>query len=223
MKRKIVTAVAIVLGLLTILSLRVVCSSRSQYQLGHTSERQALKERDPKKKQVALRRAIQHYRRAARWYAPGNGYVTRALDALERLGRLAEKRGDRPTALMCYRAIRRAILGARSFYTPHEERLGPTNRRIARLSARIQGQGKSSARIAQYEAWHLKQLRKNTAPSVGWTLLALLGFVAWVGGAFLFIFRAITPEDQLISRQALIWGGVILAGLLVWLLGLWQA
>ncbi|MFH2010166.1 MAG: hypothetical protein ABI333_26445 [bacterium] len=224
MKRRLVTGVVVTLALLAVVSGRVVCSSRGEYQEGHAAERRAVKATDPARRTRASQDAIVHYRRAARWYAPGNGYGTRALDGLTRLGKLAERQGDRQTALMAHRAIRRAILGARSFYTPHADRLARANRHIARLTARQQGGETAGAeQLARAEAWHLKRLQASTAPSVAWSILALLGFLGWVAGALLFIYRAITPEDRLVGRQALIWGGVILAGLLLWLLGLSQA
>ena len=49
-------------------------------QLGETREGavvRALATADPVKRSRITEEAIVHYRRAARWYAPGNGYVTR--------------------------------------------------------------------------------------------------------------------------------------------------
>ncbi len=224
MKRRLILTGLVALGLLSVVLGRVMLSSRAAYQQGHAAEKRALSATDPAKRSLALQDAIVRYRRAARWYAPGNGYVSRSLEALRRIARLSEKHGDRKIALMAYRAIRRAILGARSFYTPHGSHLAPANRNIARLSALAQG-GKTAGadQLAQYEAWHLTQLERSTAPSVGWSILAVLGFFGWVAGAFLFIYRAVTPDDKLINRQALIWGGMILACLLLWLTGLSQA
>lgn len=224
MKRRLILIGLVVGGLLSVVLGRVVLSSRAAYQEGHAAERRALAATDPAQRNRALEDAVVRYRRAARWYAPGNGYVGRSLEALGRIARLAEKHGDRRLALMAYRAVRRAILGARSFYTPHQDHLVPANRNIARLSALEQGGLTAGAdQLARHEAWHLAQLRRTHAPSVGWSLLAVLGFFTWVGGAFVFIYRAITPEDKLVNRQALLWGGVIFAGLLLWLGGLSQA
>jgi len=223
-KRRLIIGGLVVLGLASVVLGRVVLSSRAAYMEGHAAEKRALAATDPARRNLALEDAVERYRRAARWYAPGNGYVSRSLEALRRIARLAERHGDRKTALLAYRAIRRAILGSRSFYTPHSDHLGPANKNIARLSALAQG-GKTAGadQLRRYEAWHLAQVRRSTAPSVGWSILAILGFFTWVTGAFLFIYRAITPEDRLINRQALIWAGVILAGLILWLTGLSQA
>jgi hypothetical protein len=222
-KRRLVTIATVTLAVLAAITGRVVCSSRAEWTEGRAEEARALRQGDAARRAEALEAAIVHYRRAVRWYAPGNAYGVRALDALERIGRRAERQGDMPTALSAYRAIRSAILGARSVYTPHAERLGPANQRIAKLSAALQASEQRTVDPGQLEAWHLAQLRKDTAPSVGWSVLAVLAFLGWVAGAFLFVYRAITPDDRLVPRQALIWGGVILGNLLLWLLGLSQA
>ena len=222
-KRTALTAMAVGLGLLAVVLGRVVLSSRAEYGAGVQAEGKALHLSDPPARAQAFADAIVHYRRAARWYAPGNGYVTRALGRLQAIGRLAEQQDDARTALMAYRAMRRAILGARSFYTPHTDLLRAANARIAALSAREQGRREGADAIAKYEAWHRKQLAANHAPSAAWAVLALLGFLGWVAGAVLFIFRAVTPDDRFDKRQALTWGLLILAGLLIWLVGLTQA
>lgn len=223
MKRTVITALVVTLAVLSAITGRVVCSSRSEWLAGRDAERRALGQADAAARGAGLDDALVHYRRAARWYAPGSGYVARSLDALARLGALAERQGDLPRALEAHRAIRSAILGARSFYTPHADRLAAANRHLARLSAAVQGEKQGAEARAKLEAWHLAALRRDTAPSVGWSVLAVLGFLGWVSAAFVFIYRAITPEDQLLNRPALIWGGVILVCLLLWLLGLSQA
>lgn len=220
LKRKALV-VAVAVGILgAVVVGRVVLSSRAAYQDGQAAERRALATKTPAKRRVALERAIVCYRRAGRWYAPGNGYVIRALDRLEAIGRLSEGRGETHLALEAYRGIRRAILGARSVYTPHADRLARANTHIARLSAAVQGRGKSAREVAALEAWHRNRLARDTAPSVLWSVLALLGFLGWVGGAVGFIYRAITPEDRLLGRPAIRWGLLIAASLAVWLLGL---
>jgi hypothetical protein len=211
------------LGLLALIAGRVVWSARAEYRRGHGAEKRALDRPDPKRRARGLRQAVVHYRRAARWYAPGNPYVGRALDRLSAIGHLAEQQGDAETALRAYRSIRRAALGARSFYTPYSQRLAAANARIAALSARQGGRERGADELARLEAWHEKQLARSRAPGVAWSVLALLGFALWITGAVLFIFRAIGPEDRLRSGHALRWGLVILGGLFLWLLGLTQA
>jgi len=51
-------------------------------------------------------------------------------------------------------------------------------------------------------------------------LMALLGFGLWVGGAFTFASRGIDEDDRLVRPLALRWGLVVLAGFLLFSLGL---
>jgi hypothetical protein len=50
-----------------------------------------------------LEAAIDHYRRAAVWYFPGNVRATHALEALIEIGEDARKRGDATLALAAFR------------------------------------------------------------------------------------------------------------------------
>ena len=74
--------------------------------------------------------------------------------------------------------------------------------------------------LDQRTAWHLRLLEKTHMPSVGWSLVALIGLFLWISSAFGFAYKAITPDDRLAGRQAMLWGGLILAGLVSWILGL---
>lgn len=165
--------------------------------------------------------AIVHYRRAARWYAPGNPYATDALEALARVGRAAERAGDRERALFAWRSVRAAIMASRSFYVPHGDRLARANEHIAELMASGEpppvDAGKSRAEL---KAEHLALLRGVSRPRIGWTLLLLVGFFGWVGGAFAFAWRAIDEEDRIVRHEALRWGAVVVVGLVLWLVGM---
>jgi hypothetical protein len=195
---------------LAVLALRVVLASRAELQRA-----------DQLRSEQQLDAAIVHYRRAARWYAPANPYSTRALDRLARLARSAQDGGNEDRALSAWRAVRSSIMATRSFYVPHGERLRQANERIARLMA-AKGpppvdRGKSEE---QLRAEHLDLLRSTDRPHPGWTLLVLLGFAAWVGGAFAFASWAIDEEDRLVRPTAVRWGLVILAGFAMFVTGL---
>ena len=167
--------------------------------------------------------AIRWWRRAARWYVPLAPHVGDAYDRLERLGTAAEEEGDLATALAAWQGVRGSILATRSFYTPHADRLEPANRHIASLMSRLEGNAAAGQDAAAREAWHFDLLARDEAPSVGWTLVALLGFAIWVGGGVLFALRGVSPEDRLVARTATSAGVLVLAGLFVWLLGLYNA
>lgn len=196
--------------ILAVVAVRVVTSSRAE-----------MAEADRLRARGDLDGAVVHYRRAARWYAPGNPYSSAALTELGEIGRDAERRGATEAALAAYRAIRAAIMSTRSFYTPHRDRLEAANERIAELMASLPpppiDAGKSRAEL---RAEHLALLSADDRPSVPWTIVLLLGFFGWVGGAFVFVTRAVDEEDRLVGAEARRWGTVVVVGLGLFVLGM---
>jgi hypothetical protein len=168
--------------------------------------------------------AVTWYRRAARWYVPGAPHVGRAYDRLAAIAAQAEGQGNLELALAAWRGIQGSILATRSFYTPYADRLDPARHKIAALMARVEGDaadpGKSAA---EREAWHYALLARDEAPSVPWTVVALLGFGLWLGGGFLFALRGVTDEDRLVPRTAARAGVMVACGLVIWMLGLYKA
>ena len=142
---------------------------------------------------------LRHLGRAARLYAPGNPFSRRALDSLAELGRAGG--GD---SLAAWQEVRSALLATRSFYTPHPELLAGPIRRIAALMAERDSPSQGS--VETRRAWHAARLAEVEAPSVGWSLVALLGLGVWIGAAVLFILRAIDDEARLRRRAALTFG-----------------
>ena len=204
MKRRIAEVAAVVLFCLAMIVIRVVWSARAEY---HAAD-DALARHDTAE-------AIVHLRRAARWYAPGNPYVTRSLDGLAEIANRAEIAGDTKTARAAWEAIRTSILATRGLYTPYADRLEPANRHIAALLAR-----EDTGANAE---WHYALLARDDQPIVGWTVLALVGFCGWIAGAFGFILRGVDHEDHLRPRAALWSAVVIVAGYAAFLVGLSRA
>ncbi|MGF1469218.1 MAG: hypothetical protein ACFCGT_24090, partial [Sandaracinaceae bacterium] len=153
-----------------------------------------------------LRAAVLHYRRAARWYAPGSPYDRIALERLRALALAAEAQDDREEALATWRAVRGAIRSARGLSTPHARRLREADQRIEALTA---GSGPASPTGPLPER-----------PRLLWTLVLLLGGVTWTAGAFAFVRRALDDQDRLLPDRARRWGTVILVGLGRFALGL---
>jgi hypothetical protein len=186
-----------------------------------TSAAAELREADRYRARGELEAAVVHYRRAARWYAPGSPFHVQALSHLGAIGAQAEQRGDAELALSAYRAIRAAIMSARSFYVPEQARLRAADERIASLMAAQPAPpmdaGKSREQLRRE---HLALLEADTSPNVLWTLVLLFGFAAWVGGAFAFTMRAIDAEDRFIPREALRWTAVIVLGFGLFVLGM---
>jgi hypothetical protein len=203
--------VAIVCGVLLLsFTVRVVVSAASE--LSTADEAQARGDLDA---------AIVHYRRAARWYAPASPYHVEALGRLGKIGARAEQAKDTDQALAAYRAIRSAIMSTRSFYVPERARLEAADRRIAALMATLppppMDAGKSQKQI---EAEHLALLQQEPGPSVAWSIVLLLGFAAWVGGAFAFTLRAIDAEDRFVRREVMRWSLVMVVGFGLFVVGM---
>jgi hypothetical protein len=212
MKKRLIT-VGVVIGFcLAVVVTRAVWQGRSALDDGD----RALEAGDAEE-------AIRGWRRAARWYLPLAPHVTDAYERLEDLAGLAEARGDLATAIAAWQGVRGSILATRSFYTPHSERLDPANRHIADLMARVDREPPPDMTPETLEAWHYELLSRDESPSVGWTLLALLGFLVWIGGGLLFAVRGVSAEDRLVRRPAITAGLMVALGLFVWLLGLYNA
>src|SRR5262249_49604080 len=124
------------------------------------------------------------------------------------------------TALDAWRAIRSSILATRSFYTPFPARLAAANARIADLMA---ADDRAPGTVADKRQYHYDLLARDDSPRVGWALVALAGLAAWVGGGFWFARRGVPEAGKLVRRTAARAGLAIALGIIVWMLGLWQA
>ena len=165
--------------------------------------------------------ARMHFRRAAAWYAPANPYVSEALDRLEGMAGEAEAAGSIDEAVLAWRAVRSAILGARGLYTPHRPRLERANAKIASLmlqqeQAPMDLEASDDELRREYQAL----LRDVPGPRVGWALLALAGFVLWVGAAFRMSRRAFDGEDRFLRGPGWRHLGAIALGLVLFATGL---
>lgn len=208
--RRIARGLAITGVLLLVIAVRVVTASRSE-----------LAEADRLRERGEVEGSISHYRRAARWYAPGNPYSTSALDALAAIALHAEEAGDRELALAAWRSVRGAILAARSFYVPHAERLARADEHIATLMAALPPPPMDAEQTEEERrATHLALLRGAPRPSVLWGVVALVGLGTWIAAALAFLTRAVDEDDRVIGAQARVWGTVWILGFGSFLLGL---
>jgi hypothetical protein len=195
---------------LSVLVFRVLRSAKDELSQG-----------DVLMQQADVEGAIVHYRRAARWYAPGSPYHVQALEKLARIAAQAEADGDSERALSAYRAVRGSIMAARSFYVPERARLHAADLRIAELMAAQPPPGMDAGKSkAQLRDEHLALLEQNPDPNLLWTLVLLAGFIAWVSAAFMFSVRAIDENDRFVGPQARKWGAVIVLGFAMFVLGM---
>lgn len=157
--------------------------------------------------------AIGFYDRTLHMYWPGSPDVAQAVRQLTRIAEGREQTGDRPGAVHAWRILRSGLYAARGLYQPYPETIRHSEERIADLVSR--DSGGEAERVKQ-----LALMQKNQDPSRGWSMTALLGFALWVGSAFGFLWRALTPDGRLVARPALIWSAAFIAGYALWLVGL---
>jgi hypothetical protein len=201
--RRLVEGAALVVAVLAIFALRVVVSARSEWRAAAAASGEL---------------ELMHLSRAARFYAPGNPYSRRALERLAAIGRSDEAR-----ALAAWTQVRSAILATRSFYTPQRALLDEANRELAMRLAQMEVASGRQTNLETARTWHAERLRQDYSPSLGWTLLALFGLATWVGSAVAFCLRTLDEQQRLRRRAAISWGLGIVAGLILFFLGLARA
>ncbi len=201
--------VALGVGLaLGIIVVRLLLDARAAYRAGEAAEQHG-----------DLPLAIRHFLDAGRLYVPGSPYTRAALDRLDRLAVTAVNQGEYPLARSAFEAERAAILGARSFYTPHGGRLPELERRLARLLAASEP-GVATATFEARAAWHAHRLAERPQPKIAWVLLALLGLLTWVASAVVFFRNGIDTRLGLRRVPAVLAASGFVAGLALFLVGL---
>jgi hypothetical protein len=165
--------------------------------------------------------AVPHYLQAARMYLPGSATVRQALDRLEAIARQAEAAGDLTTARAALEAVRAALLGAQSFYTPHAERLPAVERQLAEIYARVEDPAVDpGASPAARAAWHRERLARRPRPAVGPAVMALAGLGVWLGATVLFVRRGLDRGLRLRRSWAAAAAVVFVIGFVMFVVGL---
>jgi hypothetical protein len=165
--------------------------------------------------------AIRQYLRAARMYVPGSPFVGRALARLEGLAAASASAGDLQGEREALEAIRSSLLGARSLYTPHAERLVAADARLAAIYARQEQPSVApGASIADREEWHRARLAIRPGPAIPATVTALAGLALWLGAVVLFIRRGVDRTLRLERRWAVAAGIGFFVGFGLFVLGL---
>lgn len=191
--------------------LRAYLSGREELRIGLAAERAG-----------DVEKALLHYQFAMRWYTPLADAPQQAAESLWTIALQAEARGDRATALTAHRDLRGAIYATRSLYDPFGHRLNAVNRRLARLTAEQQ-LSQASARgrnLETLEADHLRLLELDPTPAPGWSLVVVLGFLGWVGGAFALIARGFGPDIRVRPKPFMRWASVTAICFAAWVVGL---
>jgi hypothetical protein len=201
---------AFALAALAVVTVRVVLDSRAALRAGEDAERRG-----------EAAEASRHYLHAVRMYAPGSPYVGRALDRLEAQAATAAKNGDNAAERRALEAVRAGLLGARSLYTAHADRLQAADRRLAALYAAGEDPAVApGATLAEREAWHKERLERRPGPATLPAVAALVGFALWLGAVVVFVRRGLDRSLRLQPRWALLSVIGFFAGFALFLVGL---
>ncbi len=214
LKKKIISIVMCILLMIGLIYLKVAFSSRQQFQQAEAAFNN---------KDYSL--AVRHYERAILWYLPIGGSVQ---DAAKKLWHIAEtlEPTDKKGALEAYRALRSGFYATRSFYTPGEDWIDRANVKIAHLMAEetLYSEEDRNKSLAQKTEEALAILNKPMKPDTFWSIALGIGFIGWVSGVSLFIWFAFKKEGtQLILRQSIKWGSVIIIFYALWIIGMARA
>lgn len=167
--------------------------------------------------------AIVVYRHTVRWYSPGSGPVADAVERLQSIAETSEEAGEAERALLAWRALRSGLFAVRSFYQPYDGQITLANTRIAYLMARQEGSAPNDE-LARREAHHAELLATDHSPAVGWSLLAVFAFAAWIITLLGIATRAFDDRTgTLIRSAALRWSAASVVALALWMTGLSQA
>ncbi len=168
-----------------------------------------------------LESAIDHYRRAAVWYFPGNVRARAALEALMEIGEDARERGDATLALAAFRSVHGATMSARHVVVPNDDLRALADEEISALMAQGTVPPVDANRsLEERRAVYLAMLRDDRDVSALWTFVALLGFASWVAGAASFLGRGFDEAGDVIAREARVWGTTFIVGFGLFALGL---
>lgn len=166
--------------------------------------------------------ALTQYERAIKWYTPWSPLVRRAVERLWQLGTEAEARGDAALALEAYQTLRSSLYAVQSVYIPHQAWIPKGEERIAPLLAARKNVADTSdpEKLAQDTTRFAKQLQRHVGPHRGWSLLAEISFLSWVGATLGLIWYVVDNEGNFVPRQGFLWGSMLTLFFALWLLGM---
>jgi hypothetical protein len=168
--------------------------------------------------------AIERYQYALRWYTPGGEAPVQAARALDAIASEALARGDRATAIDALQRLRGGVRATYGYPWPLDDRLRDADRRLADVLAQQQVvEGAPLEQIFKLRNARLRELRRWHAAPLGASLLIVIAFAAWLGGAVFTLWRGLDRDARWVPRYAR--GGALwtVAWFALWVLGLWQA
>jgi hypothetical protein len=205
-RRQVVIVLLGATAALGVIVVRLLVDARAAYRNGVAAEERG-----------EVSEAIRFYLDAGRLYLPGSPFMRSALDRLDAIGIAQVTKGDYATARAAFEAERAALLGTRSFYTPHAERLPSLDRRLSRLLAATEDRA-SPATFEERARWHAERLAERPRPKISFVLLALLGLGIWVASAVAFFRKGVDANLALRRAPAAFAGAGFLVGLALFLI-----
>jgi len=168
--------------------------------------------------------AVVHYERTLRWYIPGLNLNEKAAQKIWEIAGNFENADSAEKALNTYRILRAGFYSTRSFYTPGKTWIDRCNIKIAGLMAKKPPflKADSGKSFDERKSEFLRILSTEKPPYPYWSLLAVTGFLGWSTCAALFIIKGIGKSGQIITRQAVYWGGGFVLSYGLWVLGMFN-
>ncbi len=189
-------ALIVIALVVLVLVLRVISSGTAALERGDAAHAQG----DHLGAAVAWRASVS-------WTLPvGASWRVTAMDRLERLADEREAAGDLSGAVMALSSLRSGILGGHGLWRPDEDRLTQIDGRLAPMMARWAAEDASeNGRVVaedreSREAFFAAHLARDVRPSRGMSLLAMVGFLVWLGG----MYRAARVQGASRVRAALV-------------------
>ena len=165
--------------------------------------------------------AIEHYRRAIRWWFPLSPYASDAASALKSIASRLEADGDVTGALSAWRSLAGGLAATRFLYAGTNPELEHARDQIARLVAMDRSAAiDANLSVEQLVADHRRLLGIGIGPDPWWGTLLLLGMAVWVGALGLMAWRGFdsTGRFHWSSARGPLWGAVV--GFASFILGL---
>jgi hypothetical protein len=207
------TIVLIVVVFLAMVWMRAYYGSMKAYEEG---------ERHFEKDQFV--QAITFFDRSIHWYTPYNPYVEKSAKKLWEIGERGQRDGDIKLALIAFRAIRGGFYSARSFYTPGENWIRMSEKKIHELEE-IETAQRGLHDEAKMGAPVGEKRQEVPGPNPGWSVVVVLSFLGWVGSILAFILCAFGSKGEGKRRltRGAPWLGIAAVFYTLWIIGMFRA
>lgn len=194
--------------------------------LGSLGTRATVEQRRAYARAVALEQqgrsadAVDEYRWALRWYTPWGPDWSDAAAALLDIGERASA-ADPELAVQAFDSLRSGLIASRSLWQPRNDLVARCNRTLPGLLVRVADRrgDKRDPKVL------LARFAADYARPVGvspWTSLAVvLGFVLWLSGLVLAVWRGVDAQGHWLPAGWR-WLGSSIAGFALWVLALWR-